>query len=150
MPKYDQQADPNQSVRVMILNKSLAVLVRVLQRDAEEKRFLFNPRLFFRIFVNMIMDLSQADYMGDSSGHLLSAFGNAFLVVQPLRVPGFSYAWLELVSHRMYMPKLLLAQNQKGWPLFLRLLVALFRFLEPYLRNTELNPPVLICLWIDI
>jgi len=42
----------------------------------------------------------------------------------------------------MFMPKLLLAKSQKGWPLFQRLLVELFKFLEPYLRNAELSEPI--------
>lgn len=40
------------------------------------------------------------------------------------------------------MPKLLLAQQQKGWPHVQRLLLALLRFLEPYLRNADLTEAV--------
>ena len=63
-------------------------------------------------------------------------------VLQPLRVPGFAFAWLELISHRNLMPKLLLAPNHKGWLSFQRLLLALLKFLEPYLRNAELTDAV--------
>ena len=63
-------------------------------------------------------------------------------MLQPLRVPGFAFAWLELMSHRNLMPKLLLAASHKGWPNFQRLLLALLRFLEPYLRNAELTDAV--------
>ena len=66
----------------------------------------------------------------------------SFCVLQPLRVPGFAFAWLELISHRNLMPKLLLAPSHKGWPNFQRLLLALLRFLEPYLRNAELTDAV--------
>ena len=62
--------------------------------------------------------------------------------LQPLRVPGFAFAWLDLISHRNLMPKLLLAPSHKGWPNFQRLLLALLRFLEPYLRNAELTDAV--------
>ena len=40
------------------------------------------------------------------------------------------------------MPKLLLAPNHKGWLSFQRLLLALLKFLEPYLRNAELTDAV--------
>ncbi|AQL10269.1 transcription regulator [Zea mays] len=40
------------------------------------------------------------------------------------------------------MPKLLMSNSQKGWPFFQRLLVALFKFMEPYLRNAELPEAV--------
>lgn len=38
------------------------------------------------------------------------------------------------------MPKLV--NDQQGWPHFQRLLIALLRFLEPYLRNAELTDSV--------
>lgn len=39
---------------------------------------------------------------------------------------------------------------QKGWPFFQRLLVDLFKFMEPYLRNAELGQPVsfLLHFWL--
>lgn len=40
------------------------------------------------------------------------------------------------------MPKLLLSKSPKGWPHFQRVLVELFKFMEPYLRNAELNDPI--------
>jgi CCR4-NOT transcription complex subunit 1 len=40
------------------------------------------------------------------------------------------------------MPRLLTCNLQKGWPLFHGLLVDLFKFMEPYLRNAELVEPV--------
>lgn len=40
------------------------------------------------------------------------------------------------------MPKLLAGNAQKGWPYFQRLLVDLFQFMEPFLRNAELGEPV--------
>lgn len=53
-----------------------------------------------------------------------------------------SFAWLEMVSHRSFMPKLLTGNAQKGWPYVQRLLVDLFQFLEPFLRSAELGIPV--------
>ena len=58
-----------------------------------------------------------------SNYQVLTAFSNTLHTLQPQRLPGFAFAWLELVSHRMFMPKLLLAPNQKGWPLFQRFLI---------------------------
>ena len=42
----------------------------------------------------------------------------------------------------MFMPKLLLAPGQKGWPMLQQLLVSLFHFLHPYLSAAELSAPV--------
>lgn len=40
------------------------------------------------------------------------------------------------------MPKMLTGNSQKGWPYIQRLLVDMFQFMEPFLRNAELGPPV--------
>ncbi|KAG0608479.1 hypothetical protein M758_8G108900 [Ceratodon purpureus] len=134
--------DPSMS-KVNLLNKVMVVTVRVIQRDFHERKANFQPRPYFRLFVTWLVDFNAADPILDSSNfQVLTTFGTALLALQPLQVPGWSFAWLELISHRMFMPKLLLSNSQKGWPLFQRLLVALFKFMEPYLRNADVSDPV--------
>ena len=55
---------------------------------------------------------------------------------------GFSFAWLELVSHRHFLPNLLLSPGQKAWHILHELLMDVFFFLEPYLKSIELSPGV--------
>ncbi|KAI3444740.1 hypothetical protein Pfo_001405 [Paulownia fortunei] len=131
------------SSKLSLLPKVLAVTVKFIQKDAEDKRTSFNPRPYFRLFVNWLLDLCSLDPVFDGANfQVLTALANSFHAVQPLKIPGFSFAWLELVSHRSFMPKLLTANAQKGWPYFQRLLVDLFQFMEPFLRNAELGEPV--------
>lgn len=131
------------STKLPVLPKILSAIVRVIQKDAEERKTFFNPRPFFRLFVNWILDLTGPDPAVDGFNfQVLASLANAFHMLQPLKVPGFSFAWLELVSHRSFMPKLLTTTAPKGWPFFQRLLVDLFKFMEPYLRNAELGEPV--------
>ncbi|CAN6300160.1 unnamed protein product [Urochloa humidicola] len=128
-----------------LLHKILAVTARIIQKDAEEKKVSFNPRPYFRLFINWLSELTTSDLHHDGANfQVLTAFANAFHILQPLRVPAWSFAWLELVSHRCFMPKLLMCNLQKGWPFFQRLLVDLFKFMEPYLRNAELGQPILL------
>ena len=64
-------------------------------------------------------------------------------LLQPSKAPGFAYAWLEIVSHRTFMGRILATTpQQKGWPMYSQLLVDLFKFLSPFLRNAELAKPV--------
>jgi CCR4-NOT transcription complex subunit 1 len=69
---------------------------------------------------------------------LVIAMADTLYALQPRLVPGFSFAWLELVSHKQVMPPLLKAKG-KGWASFQRLLMGLFKYLEPYLRTAELH-----------
>lgn len=128
------------SSKLFLLPKILAVTVRSIQKDHDEKKEDFNPRPYFRLFINWLSDIGSLDPVHDGSNfQVLSAFANAFHALQPLKVPAFSFAWLELVSHRTFMPKLLTGNSQKGWPFLHRLLVDLFQFMEPFLRNAELG-----------
>ncbi|KAK1578369.1 hypothetical protein Q3G72_029758 [Acer saccharum] len=129
--------------RLLLWSKILSVTVRVIQRDAEEKKGSFNPRPYFRLFINWLFDLVTQDPILDGATiQVLIALANAFHALQPLKVPAFSFAWLELVSHRSFMPKLLANNAPKGWIYVQRLLVDLFKFMEPYLRNAELREPI--------
>ncbi|XP_059651610.1 uncharacterized protein LOC132299153 [Cornus florida] len=131
------------SIKLSLLPKVLGVTVRFIQKDAEEKKSSFNPRPYFRLFLNWLLDQGSLEPVFDGGNfQVLTAFANAFHALQPLKVPAFSFAWLEVVSHRSFMPKLLTGNSQKGWPYFQRLLVDLFQFLEPFLRNAELGEPV--------
>lgn len=65
----------------------------------------------------------------------MAAFASAFHALQPAVCPGFAFAWLELISHRAFMPNLLLVKQNKGWTLMHRLLVDLLIFMEPHLRR---------------
>ncbi|KAJ0235619.1 Transcription regulator [Hirschfeldia incana] len=131
------------SSKLFLLSEIMAVTVRSIQKDAEDKKTSLNPRPYFRLFINWLLDLCSLDPGTDGANfQVLTAFANAFHALQPLQVPAFSFAWLELVSHRSFLPKMLTLNGQKGWPYVQRLLVDLLQFLEPFLRNAELGGPV--------
>jgi CCR4-NOT transcription complex subunit 1 len=78
---------------------------------------------------------------------VLHAYCNMLHILRPVKAPGFAYAWLEIVSHRVFMGRILATNNQpngnqKGWPVYAQLLVDLFKFLSSFLRNAELAKPV--------
>ncbi|KAL1217144.1 hypothetical protein V5N11_021478 [Cardamine amara subsp. amara] len=131
------------SSKLFLLSEIMAVTVRSIQKDADDKKTSLNPKPYFRLFINFLLDLTSLDPGTDGSNfQVLTAFANTFHALQPLKIPAFSFAWLELVSHRSFMPKLLTVNGQKGWPYVQRLLVDLLQFLEPFLRNAELGGPV--------
>jgi CCR4-NOT transcription complex subunit 1 len=150
-------ADP-QSVtsRVHLLGRILSILHRALLADMSEASSAskggaqqqrprqFDQRPYFRILVNLLRDLNTADPVVEQNNlQVLGAFAGAFHALQPSNAPAFAFAWLELISHRSFMPALLLAKPaQKGWMLMHRLLVALFSFMGPFLRRTQLPPAI--------
>jgi len=135
--------------RISLLNKVLGITMRTLMTSYERAKqnvsvgFHWDQRPWFRLLLNMVHDLnSPSPALDPISLGVLSVFGSAFHVVQPLVVPGFAFAWLELISHRMFLSKILLAKGQKGWGMAHQLLIDLFLFLEPHLRKTELTDAI--------
>jgi CCR4-NOT transcription complex subunit 1 len=45
----------------------LAVTARIIQKDAEEKKVSFNPRPYFRLFINWLSELTTSDLHQDSA-----------------------------------------------------------------------------------
>ncbi|KAL6321944.1 hypothetical protein AAG906_035849 [Vitis piasezkii] len=75
------------------LIKIFSVTVRVIQRDSEEKKASFNPRPYFRLFINWLFDLVSPDPILDGANfQVLIAFANAFHALQPLKIPAFRSA----------------------------------------------------------
>jgi CCR4-NOT transcription complex subunit 1 len=116
--------------------------------DAVPVAARFNPRIYHRLLVTLLAELSGPDSSAPTAQvdalalPTLAAFGNTLLALRPLRVPPFAFAWVELCAHRAFMPRLLLAPNRKGWPLFQRLMLELLAFLEPHLARARLSPPI--------
>ena len=73
---------------------------------------------------------------------LLSLFAAAFQSVSPVLLPSFTFAWLDLVTHRTFLPKVMKVPGRKLWEPMYRLLADLLRFMYPYLAATTLNDSV--------
>eukprot|EP00879_Flechtneria_rotunda_P010377 GHRR01010853.1.p1 GENE.GHRR01010853.1~~GHRR01010853.1.p1 ORF type:complete len:778 (+),score=325.49 GHRR01010853.1:1459-3792(+) len=134
------------------LNRMLSMTVCLLRRDAEDKAGAFNARPYLRLLLGLASELGPAEDAaaattanssgGSSTPRYLRSVGLALLIVQPASVPGFAYAYLEIISHRCFMPRLLNSPGGAGWPLFEALLVGLLHVLEPALRAADLAEPL--------
>jgi CCR4-NOT transcription complex subunit 1 len=129
--------------RLTMLNKVLGAITRSLvtsHEKAQQTNTQWDQRPWFRLLLDLVCELNTPNQMLDAmKSSIVNVFGSAFHVIQPLVVPGFAFAWLELISHRMFLSNLLLARDQKGWGVMHQLLIDLFLFMEPHLRKLELT-----------
>lgn len=139
-------ADQMNVQRLAMLNKILGCTVRTMMWDIEKTKAQGGPwdqRPWYRILMNLIIDVNKPDpELEPIRLGLLSVFAAAFHVAQPLVVPSFSFSWFELISHRHFLPNLLLVDSQKGWNTAHQLLIDYLLFLEPYMNIGEMTPPV--------
>ncbi|KAJ3332113.1 hypothetical protein HDU76_001257 [Blyttiomyces sp. JEL0837] len=138
---YSEPSGTNSiNARINLTTKVLSIIVLVLVHSHEQLREGFNQRPYFRLFSSLLNDLNvYEEHLQPLYFQILSSISNTFHTLQPSFLPGFTFAWLQLMSHRFFMPKLLLADGPKGWPFLQRLLVDLFKFLGPYLRQAEMS-----------
>ncbi|KAG6496974.1 hypothetical protein ZIOFF_044857 [Zingiber officinale] len=87
------------STKALLLPKILSVTVRVIQKDAEEKRLSFSPRPYFRLFINWLLDLISPDIVDNANFQVLTSFSNAFHALQPLKVPGWRCVTFPIISY---------------------------------------------------
>jgi CCR4-NOT transcription complex subunit 1 len=136
------------TVRVNLLGRILNAIARTLVEDHEAKKTsgaTFDQRPYFRLLSNLYQDLGVADSKAEPNQvmvPLLATFCQVYFILQPSTLPGFAFAWLQLISHRCFMPHLLLAKGQKCWPYMHRLLVAMMLFLQPFLKSAQLNESI--------
>merc|ERR1719187_399950 len=137
----DQQ---NTITKVNLLNKVLGIVAGVLLIDHDVRGTEFHQVPYHRIFIMLFLELNAPDQILETINfQVLTAYCNMLSILRPAKAPGFAYAWLEIVSHRVFIGRILsLTPQQKGWPMYAQLLTALFKFLSPFLRTAELAKPV--------
>ncbi|KAL0947287.1 hypothetical protein HGRIS_013407 [Hohenbuehelia grisea] len=130
----------NDQAKVHYFTKILSIFVLVLANVHEEQGPAFQQKPFFRFFCSLINDLHAVESsLGTAYFHLLLAISDTFSSLQPTYFPGFAFSWMCLISHRLFMPKLLLSENREGWSAFHKLLLSQLKFLSPFLQDADLR-----------
>ncbi|KAH8108458.1 Not1-domain-containing protein [Phellopilus nigrolimitatus] len=136
----DASGANNLQAKVHYFTKILSIIVLVVANRHEEQGLAFQQKPFFRFFSSLLSDLHLLEVqLGSVYFHLLIALSDTFSSLQPVYFPGFAFSWMTLISHRLFMPKLLSSENREGWSAFHKLLLALFKFLAPFLKSASMT-----------
>jgi CCR4-NOT transcription complex subunit 1 len=130
----------NEQAKVHYFKKILSIFVLVLANHHEAHGPNFPQKAFFRFFSSLLSDLHTLESdLRPVYFQLLIAISDTLSSLQPTYFPGFAFSWMCLISHRRFMPKLLLSENREGWSAFHKLLLSLFKFLSPFLKDADLQ-----------
>lgn len=134
----------NTNTKIHLLNKVLGIVAGVLMQDHDRRQAEFQQLPYQRIFTMLFFELCAPEPVLEAINfHVLTGFCHTLHILRPTKAAGFCYAWLELVSNRMFMGRMLAyTAQQKSWPMYAQLLIDLFKYLAPFLRNAELAKPV--------
>lgn len=134
----------NSTTKINLLNKILGIIIGVLLQDQEQHGTGFQQLGYHRLFIMLFLELNAPEPILETiSLSVVTAFCHTYHILRPSIAPGFCYSWLELISHRVFIGRIMaLIPQQKGWTMYSQLLLDLFKYLAPFLRNAELAKPV--------
>uniref|UniRef100_A0A0N5ADS8 CCR4-Not complex component, Not1 n=1 Tax=Syphacia muris TaxID=451379 RepID=A0A0N5ADS8_9BILA len=106
----------------------------------------FCPMPHQRLFMVMFNELTEPDSnLNSIAWHIFEAFGRALSNLSPRRIPGFAFAWLNIIGHRNFISRLLKSEVEpvKTTAMYTQLLLYHLKFLSPFLRNVEMPKSLL-------
>ncbi|KAJ2197808.1 CCR4-NOT core subunit cdc39 [Coemansia sp. RSA 522] len=132
-----------QTVRMFL---SSVTLVIVDIHETRPEAFGAYQRPFFRLLSGILGEAHAAfraeeAWCSEQTLHaIVGLLGESLRLLDPGLVPGFSFVWLMLASHRFFLPRLV--ESRAGWALAAELLERQLRFLEPFVEADQVSEPV--------
>ncbi|ODH38613.1 hypothetical protein ACO22_02249 [Paracoccidioides brasiliensis] len=122
------------------LNSILSLLVLVLNHHQVMRGDSFNQRVFFRLFSSILCEYSMCGLeKTDQHKEMMSVFADKFLSMQPKHAPGFVYAWLALISHRVFVSGMLNLPDQSGWESYSEIMQVLLPYIGDQLKPANVS-----------
>lgn len=124
--------------RVNYIQRLIYVISLVVIQHHEKKGEEFNEQPYFRFFSTLFFELNRIENKEpELIPEIYLVIADIFKTLQPFALPGFSFAWMSLISHRYYLPKLLDISDKRGWPHIIDFLCELLDFEGTYARGKD-------------
>lgn len=134
------------SKRSMLLGRALSGFVLSLSEQHRTLGDAFDQRPYQRLLELWLECVCSNDAIKfDPVQPPIMAFCHLLKILNPNNYPGFAFAWLDLLSHRLFLPQLLGStklDHASASEQAKNLLVELVRFMAPELRAARLFEPM--------
>jgi CCR4-NOT transcription complex subunit 1 len=92
----------------------LGIVAGVLLQDHDNRLTEFQQLPYHRIFIMLFLELNTPEPILEAINYqVLTAFCHTLHILRPAKAPGFAYAWLELVSNRVFIGRMLAITPQQ-------------------------------------
>jgi CCR4-NOT transcription complex subunit 1 len=124
----------------------LTVVVIIFINHHKTRGERFNQKVFCRLFSTILFSLNEAvkeHVLADEKAEMFLALARTFLVLQPQNFNMFTFSWLILVSHRIFIPAMLEDSLQdddtkdQRWDTYAKIMEALLNFTGGIIKPTE-------------
>jgi hypothetical protein len=90
------------------MTKVLEFIGEVLDEDHRVNKANFNQRPYHRMLMNILTAVNHSDCFNQKTQKLiLFSVSDLLINLSPSFYPGFCFAWLELISHKSFLPHFL-------------------------------------------
>jgi CCR4-NOT transcription complex subunit 1 len=98
------------------LTKIMTIVFLILVKEHHERKQDFDQRPYYRLFSGILLELNVYESQIPPNVYLqmLLSFSNLLHNMRPSFLPAFTFAWTSLVSHRLFLPKLLASEDLKA------------------------------------
>lgn len=126
----------------------LGVIVVLLTQEHENLRYAWSERAYFKFFSSLMCTWCDASALDANATRNLdvqfySVLGEFLNSIQPLIYAGFTFAWISLIAHRMYLPNLLDLPDKAGYLVAVKLLTSLLKFQNVYSKDKYVHHDVI-------
>ncbi|KAI9832892.1 MAG: hypothetical protein M1819_003922 [Sarea resinae] len=137
---HDEASEGSKPSKPAYLDSLLSLIVLVLSHHHTMRGEMFNQRVFFRLFSSILCEYhTSARQSPEQDNEVMLVFANKFESLQPLYFPGFTFGWLGLVSHRIFMPDMLHMADEAGWEPYAKIMVILLTYVGELLKPLEIS-----------
>lgn len=139
----DQTDEYHNTTKVGLFTNILTVIALIMVNDQAMLDQKFTPKPYFRLYSSIIYHLhAHQAHLKPIEINLLFALNNSLSSLQPDFMPSFAFCWLGLISHRLFLPRMMELPGRKGWDYMRAQFANLFKFL-----GTILTPPISLMGW---
>ncbi|KAF4550963.1 Not1-like protein [Elsinoe fawcettii] len=137
---YFKDDETSGQKRLAFLESMLCYTLLIFNDYYEKTQERFNSKVFFRFFSTLFIECHDHRHrLGDVYDGIPHVLGKALLAVQPQQFPGFAFAWITLLGHRMLVVPLMTAAlrrtedgaqtNNPGWTIYTKLVCTALSYL---------------------
>ncbi|KAI9261911.1 CCR4-Not complex component, Not1-domain-containing protein [Helicostylum pulchrum] len=134
---YMVRLQENYTSKITMTTHVLSVVVLVLAHQHETLSTQFNQKPFLKLLSSLFIELNQSTSQDkETNTSFITVYSNTLYTLEPRHFSGFAFSWLQLFSHRLYLPLLLSQETQhNGWTICFKLMKAHLLFLKTLLQQ---------------
>lgn len=83
-----------------------------LEEDHNSQLMQFNQKPYYRMLMSILTAVNMSEAFDfRTRKHILFDLADLLLDLNPNKYPAFAFAWLELISHKFFMPHFIKVSN---------------------------------------